>query len=69
MDKKSGSALSDYSKTLERNLMSNTPWRKVSQARRERLSKHVKPGEVAVILGSGDSSANPLFKDAKILRE
>lgn len=49
--------------------MSNTPWRKVSQARRERLSKHVKPGEVAVILGSGDSSANPLFKDAKILRE
>lgn len=67
MSEKGSSAMRRYEKDVEKMLDGLTPWRKSLSMRRRNLeSMGVKPGEVVVILDSGDSASNPLYKDAKI---
>lgn len=69
MDKKGASGLADYQKKLERMLNAAVPWQKRASGRRESLRGKVKPGEVVVILERGESANDPLYSDARTIRE
>lgn len=69
MDKKSGKALVNYYKDVTRMIDRLTPWKKhekYERRRRQLARMGVKPGEIVVIGGAGDSN-NPLYKDAKMV--
>ena len=67
MDKKSASALQKHAKSVERMLEDAVPWQK--HARRSTLAGKVRPGEVVVVLSSGETADDPLYSDAKVTRE
>lgn len=70
MDKRGGKALTKYQRDIERSLNALTPWRNKHSALRERLLRQgVKPGEIVVVLGPGESADSPLYEGAKIIRE
>lgn len=60
--------MNSYSKSLDRALDSMIPWQKAS-SNRGRYRGKVKSGEVVVVLGSGESAKDPLYKNAKTTRE
>jgi hypothetical protein len=71
MDKKGVKSMKDYSKGVDKVLNDMVPWKDRKEASR-RLGAHggkVKPGEVVVVLGGGESANHPLFKNAKVIRE
>lgn len=67
-DKKGASALRDYQRKLVRSLDEMAPWIGASR-RLQSLRGKIKPGEVRVILGAGESADIPLFEDAQITKE
>jgi len=71
MDKKAGSAQQSYSRSLERSLREATPWRKASgRVMSESLRrKGLEDGKVVVLLDGSESANDPLYADAKIIRE
>jgi hypothetical protein len=68
MDKKSGKALQQYQKDVERMLSRLTPWIKGTLSRRRLQAMGVEPGTVKVILEGGDSADDPLYKGAETIR-
>jgi hypothetical protein len=71
MDRRSGDAINKYSKELSRALEDLTPWLSKASALRATYGRKIKPGEIVVIPDESDGSlgTNPLYKDAKVLRE
>lgn len=70
MDKKSGSSLNSYNKSLEKVLDSMTPWTKKQHGKLAGLRNQLKSGEVMVILGEGESASNlPIDKSMKVVKE
>lgn len=71
MDKKGAKALERYAKSLRRNFIRMTPWRqrKATSALRERLKKHLKSGEIAVMVGQGETADNPLFEGMRVIKD
>jgi len=67
MDKKAGSAMRSYTKKLERAIRDMTPWRRpmIGLGLRGRIAE----GEMVVVLDSDESSDDPLYRGAKIIRE
>lgn len=71
MDKEGVRAMKKYSEDVEKTLDSLAPWLKRKKASRRlgAFGGKLKPGEAAVMLDGGESANNPLFKNAKIVRE
>lgn len=69
MDAKGGRSLEKYAKKLHGLVEKMTPWRKKAGSLRKSMQGKVKPGEVVVLLDDGDTSALPLYKGAKTLKE
>ncbi len=69
MDKDTGKALADYSKTIAKELEKMTPW--VSNRRRDLsdLRRKYKSGTTVVIPDASDGANNPLFKDATVRKD
>lgn len=67
MDEKSGRAMRDYSKSIEKMLDSLTPWESSTGHNLKSLRKKVKSGTVSVILDPGEKN-NPLYEGANIIR-
>lgn len=63
--KEDGAALKRYSDNVLKALDRMTPWR-IRSRRDDLIQSGMKPGEVVVQLGSGDSANDPLYKGAKI---
>jgi hypothetical protein len=68
MDEKSGRSMKDYARKLDKSFDQMVPWQRDSR-RLAHMRGKVKSGEVVVLLEDGDTSKNPLFKDAKTKRE
>lgn len=69
-DKKHASAQKNHSNRVQKAIENIAPWQH-SNARSKlaHLRDKVKPGEVVVLLDTGDQAGLALYQDAKILRE
>lgn len=68
MDKKAGSSMNRYAKSIERYIKKIAPWVK-DRGRVDRLRGRAKPGEMVVVLGAGESADNELFRGLKVIKE
>jgi hypothetical protein len=71
MDKKSGRSMQDYSKKLTRMIDDMTPWNREAKFNALRRKYGGDPDgdeRVFVMLGAGEDPNDPLYKDAKIVK-
>lgn len=69
MDAKGSRAMQKYSKQVDEVLLSLAPWLKPKKARGSiRHHGKIKSGEVVVVLDSGETADDPLYKNAKIIK-
>ena len=66
--KKDAASLKQYSDKVKKSLDASIPWKKTSRSK-ESLRGKVKPGEVVVLLESGEQLDPEFTKGAKVTRE
>lgn len=70
MDKKGGSSLESYHKSLQKAIDSMTPWSKRQHNRLAGLRSQLKSGEAMVILGKGERAEQlPILPGMKVVKE
>lgn len=71
-DAKGARWMKDYTNSVDKTLREALPWKgqqRSSKLANLRASGKIKPGEVVVMLEAGESGNNPLFADARTVRE